>query len=181
MVFLAVFGLPRARENDPEMAIRAGVISLDQVLMISRDLEKVYKIDGFQVRIEINTGLVVTGPLEAVLWVASSTPSTDFTAKLVDVEPSGYARNLPRRYHPPSAGRITPGSPPRSGSIYGATSNLFKTSHCLRLEISSSNFLRFDRNLTTWQPAAESSAMQTAQQTILHESQHPSRIILPTV
>ena len=86
--FLAVFGLPRARENDPEMAIRAGLISLDQALMISRDLEKVYKIDGFQVRIGINTGLVVTGGVTEAEDTMMG-PTVNLAARLESAAPPG--------------------------------------------------------------------------------------------
>ncbi len=59
--FLAVFGLPKARENDPEMAVRAGLKILEIAQDIAQDLEEKYRIEGFQVRIGVNTGLVVAG------------------------------------------------------------------------------------------------------------------------
>ncbi len=59
--FLAVFGLPKARENDPEMAVRAGLGILETATVIAQDLEKKYQLEGFQVRIGVNTGLVVAG------------------------------------------------------------------------------------------------------------------------
>ena len=59
--FLAVFGLPKARENDPEMAVRSGLEILDTAQSIAQDLEKKYQLEGFQVRIGVNTGLVMAG------------------------------------------------------------------------------------------------------------------------
>ena len=130
--------------------------------------------------------LEVTGPLQVVLWAASSAPGTDFTAKLVDVSPDGYARNLSdgiTRLSQAAATRaaIHPGQPTEVRIDLGSTSNLFKIGHCLRLEISSSNFPRFERNPNTGLRASQSADLQTAVQTILHDSQHPSRVILPVV
>ncbi|MEJ2265787.1 MAG: adenylate/guanylate cyclase domain-containing protein, partial [Anaerolineales bacterium] len=59
--FLAVFGLPKARENDPEMAVRAGLGILETALVIAKDLEETHQLEGFRVRIGVNTGLVVAG------------------------------------------------------------------------------------------------------------------------
>jgi predicted ATPase/class 3 adenylate cyclase len=59
--FLAVFGLPMAQENDPEMAVRAGLEILETALVIAQDLEKKHQLEGFQVRIGVNTGLIVAG------------------------------------------------------------------------------------------------------------------------
>jgi putative CocE/NonD family hydrolase len=62
-----------------------------------------------------------------------------------------------------------------------ATSNVFKAGHRIRVEISSSNFPRFDRNPNTGKQVAEDSGLQPAWQTILHNAQYPSRITLPIV
>ncbi len=129
--------------------------------------------------------LEVTGPLQVHLWAASSAPDTDFTAKLVDVEPDGYARNLSdgivRASHSVIDGQFRPGQPVEFRIDLGATSNLFKAGHRIRLEISSSNFPRFERNLNTGQSPYESASLQTAAQTIFHDQQRPSRILLPCV
>jgi uncharacterized protein len=130
----------------------------------------------------------VTGPLTVTLWAATSAPDTDFTAKLVDVCAHGCARNLAdgiirARYRD---SRSTP-SLVEPGRVYGytidlwATSNVFKAGHRIRVEISSSNFPRFDRNPNTGKPVAEDSALQPALQTILHNAQYPSHITLPIV
>ena len=130
----------------------------------------------------------VTGPIEVHLWAASSAPDTDFTAKLVDVGPCGYARNLAdgiirARYRNGSAGA----DPLRPGEVYaylidlGGTSNVFKAGHRIRLELSSSNFPRFDRNLNTGHRIGEDAAMRTALQTVFHDADHPSHIVLPII
>jgi class 3 adenylate cyclase len=69
--FLAVFGLPKARENDPEMAVRAGLEILETAQVIAQDLGKKHQLEGFQVRIGVNTGLVVAGGVteaEGTIW-----------------------------------------------------------------------------------------------------------------
>ena len=130
----------------------------------------------------------VTGPVTVTLYASSSVRDTDFTAKLVDVAPSGYARNLAdsiirARYRT----RRAPASFIEPGEVYeylinlGATSNLFKKGHRIRLEISSSNFPRFDRNANTGEPIGADREFVSALQTIYHTSQYPSHITLPIV
>ena len=63
----------------------------------------------------------------------------------------------------------------------GATSNLFRAGHRIRLEVSSSNFPRFDRNPNTGEEPAYATGMRPARQTVLHDAQHPSRITLPII
>jgi putative CocE/NonD family hydrolase len=130
----------------------------------------------------------VTGPILVKLWAASSAVDTDFTAKLVDVEPSGYARNLTdgiiRARYRQSAFKPMLLEPQR---VYDytidlwATSNLFKAGHRIRVEISSSNFPRFDRNPNTGHAFAQDAELRPAVQTILHDADHPSHIVLPIV
>jgi putative CocE/NonD family hydrolase len=130
----------------------------------------------------------VTGPLEVRLWAATSAPDTDFTAKLVDVSPDGYARNVQdgiirarHRDAPSPAEPIEPGVPYVFDIDVGATSNLFQAGHRIRLEISSSNFPRFDRNPNTGQPADKETELRPALQTIFHDADHPSYIRLPII
>ena len=115
----------------------------------------------------------VTGPVSVTLFASTSAADTDFTAKLVDVEPSGYVRNLTdgiirARYRNPRQ----PASPIQPGSVYEytidlwATSNVFKKGHRIGLEISSSNFPRFDRNTNSGEEIGSDSAMIPALQTI---------------
>jgi len=134
----------------------------------------------------LREAIEVTGPVSVKLWVASSARDTDFTAKLVDVFPDGPSRPLTdgilrARYresktHPKL---LTPGEPAEITIDVGATSNLFQAGHRIRLDISSSNFPRFDRNPNTGGVFGEDSKLLRADQTILHDAEHPSRLILP--
>jgi putative CocE/NonD family hydrolase len=132
--------------------------------------------------------LEVTGPVRVHLWAASSAPNTDFTAKLVDVYPDGTAINLVDGVQRALYRRDQVESHLEPGRIYafqielGATSNLFMAGHRLRVEISSSNFPRFDRNPNTGTtPISRSQKLNTARQSIFHDSEHPSHIVLPVI
>jgi len=130
--------------------------------------------------------LEVTGPVTADLFVKSSAVDTDFTAKLVDVAPDGFAQNLTEgilrmRYRgsPEHASLMNPGQIYEISLDLWATSNVFLRGHSLRLEISSSNFPRFDRNLNTGEEIRTARTVATASNTILHDAQHPSWLVLP--
>ena len=106
--------------------------------------------------------LEVTGPIRVMPWAASSAVNTDFTAKLVDIHPDGYAQNLldgiirARYWDSRSApSPITPDQPYCYTIDLWATSTVFLPGHRIRLEISSSNFPRFERNLNTDAPFGE--------------------------
>jgi putative CocE/NonD family hydrolase len=136
----------------------------------------------------LSSPLEVTGPLELRVWAASSATDTDFTAKLVDVLPDGTARMLAdgilrARYRrgKTAPALLTPGRAEEMTIDLGATSNVFAAGHRIRLEISSSNFPRFDRNPNTGTPFGETAELRRADQTILHDPEHPSRIVLPVV
>lgn len=132
--------------------------------------------------------LEVTGPVTLDLYVSTSAADTDFTGKLVDVWPNGFAQNLTEgilrlRYR---TSQETP-ELAKSGQTYHisvdlvATSNVFLTGHKLRLEVSSSNFPRFDRNLNTGEEQAHGTRMVKATNTIYHDKARPSALILPIV
>jgi len=132
--------------------------------------------------------LEVTGPVRLEFFASSSAVDTDFTAKLVDVSPDGAAINLTEgivraRYRDSQAtpSLLTPGKVYPFSIDLWATSNVFRAGHRLRLELSSSNFPRFDRNLNTGELAANSSKRTTATNTVLHDKAHPSALILPVV
>ncbi len=132
--------------------------------------------------------LEVTGPLEVVLYAASSARDTDFTAKLVDVYPDGraihIAEGILRARHRKSMKSVEflePGEPDEFRIALAPTSNVFLKGHRLRLEISSSNFPRFDRNLNTGGDIATETRWQIAHQTVLHNSRYPSHILLPVI
>ncbi|MFB3923400.1 MAG: CocE/NonD family hydrolase [Terriglobia bacterium] len=130
----------------------------------------------------------VTGPVSLELYGSSSAVDTDFTGKLVDVWPNGFAQNLTEgilrmryRNSREKPEFMNPGEVYKFTIDLWATSNVFKAGHKLRLEISSSNFPRFDRNLNTGEAAASSSRMVKATNTIYHDRDHPSAVIVPVV
>ena len=132
--------------------------------------------------------LELTGPIKVQLFAASSAVDTDFTAKLVDVRPDGYAQNIQdgiiRARYRSSARQptfITPGQVYEYTIDLWATSQVFKAGHRLRVEISSSNFPRFDRNPNTGAPLGEDTRLETAQQTVQHSADYPSHIVLPVI
>jgi putative CocE/NonD family hydrolase len=130
----------------------------------------------------------VTGPVKLDLYAKSSAVDTDFTAKLVDVWPNGFAQNLTEgivraRYRDSQEKPelLNPQQVYRFTIELWSTSNVFHPGHRLRLEVSSSNFPRFDRNLNTGRAAALETHATTATNTILHDPEHPSTLLLPIV
>ncbi len=130
----------------------------------------------------------VTGPIMLDLYAKSSAVDTDFTAKLVDVGPDGFAQNLTEGIlRAVYRGSTTAPTPIAPGKVYEykidvwSTSNVFLKGHRIRLEVSSSNFPRFDRNLNNGKNAADSSDYVKATNTILHDAEHPSALVLPIV
>jgi putative CocE/NonD family hydrolase len=129
--------------------------------------------------------LEAIGPVKVTLYASTSVRDTDFTAKLVDVLPDGYARNLTdgilRLRYRNSLEKPEPASP---GEIYriaidaGVTSNVFLKGHRIRVEISSSNFPRFDRNPNTGGRIADETRQLRATQTVYHDRAHPSQLAL---
>ncbi len=126
----------------------------------------------------LDAPLEVTGPVKATLWVSTDAPSTDFTVKLVNVFPDGKAYNM-------ADGIIrqayTPGEPTRIEVDLAATSVVFGEGHRIRIEVSSSNYPRFDRNPNTGEPATTATKTRVALQTIWHDASRPSHIVLPVI
>lgn len=136
--------------------------------------------------------LEVVGPLTVKLWASSSAVDTDFTAKLIDVYPpnadypDGYALNLAdsiirARYRSgyERGELLTPGEVYEFTIVPYPIGNVFKVGHRIRLDISSSNFPRFDVNPNTGEPLGQSNRMLIAEQTIHHDARRPSQIVLP--
>jgi uncharacterized protein len=130
--------------------------------------------------------LTVAGPVEVKLWAASSAVNTDFTAKLVDVHPNGRAINItsgilraPFRNGYESWNELEPGKPYEFTITLRPTANVFLAGHCIRVEISSSDFPRFDRNLNTaGADISDKTEIVVADQQVFHDSKRPSRILL---
>jgi uncharacterized protein len=128
------------------------------------------------------TDMEVTGPISAVLYVSTDAPNTDFTVKLVAVHPDGKAYNvsdgiLRRSYPQPAAS----GAPTEIEVELWPSSMLFRRGHRLRVEVSSSNYPRFDRNPNTGRDIPTERAAVAARQSLSHGSAAPSRIILPVI
>jgi putative CocE/NonD family hydrolase len=137
---------------------------------------------------EFKQDFEVTGPVTLELYVSSSAVDTDFTGKLVDVWPDGFAQNLTEgilraRYRNSTQKPefLNPGEVYKLTIDLWATSNVFLSGHRLRLEVSSSNFPRFDRNLNTGEAMENATRIVKATNTIYHEREHPSALILPVV
>ncbi|MBV8206208.1 MAG: CocE/NonD family hydrolase [Acidobacteria bacterium] len=131
----------------------------------------------------------VSGPIDVTLYVSSDAKDTDFTVKLIDVDPGGAAYNLDEtiqrmRYR---EGYDKPLAWMLPGKIYKFsfqpmnTSNLFAAGHRIRIEISSSNFPRFDRNLNTGGKNYDESQGVVAHNSVHHSAQYPSAITLSVV
>ncbi len=136
----------------------------------------------------LDRDLEITGPLQVVLYAASSARDTDFTAKLVDVWPDGraihIAEGIIRARHRSGLSKselLEPGTVQEYRIELASTSNVFRQGHRLRVEISSSNFPRFDRNHNTGGSIATGTSLEVAHQTVLHTAEHPSHILLPVI
>jgi putative CocE/NonD family hydrolase len=143
----------------------------------------------------LDSDVEVTGTVIVQLWISSSAPDTDFTAKLIDeIPPSadyplGFDLNigdsiLRTRYREGLDHQAAPLKPgevvPVSITLY-PTSNVFKAGHRIRLDVSSSNYPRFDVNPNTGDPLGDFRRVVPADNTIHHDRGHPSRVVLPVI
>ncbi|HSR52539.1 MAG TPA: CocE/NonD family hydrolase [Acidobacteriota bacterium] len=156
--------------------------SFDQQRMETRNDILVYSTEP------LNEGVEVTGTIEIDLYVESDAPDTDFTVKLIDVYPDGRAYNLDEtiqrvRYREGYDQEVFM----RPGEVYKvavspmSTSNYFAPGHRIRIEVSSSNFPRFDRNLNTGGNNYDEAQGRVARNKVRHSAQHPSQIRLPII
>jgi putative CocE/NonD family hydrolase len=138
----------------------------------------------------LSSDLEVTGPLNVTLHAATSAADTDFTARLVDVWPDGRAMGVAdgivRARYRDGTGQpdpVTPGFVHQYAIDLIATSQVFKAGHRVRVDVSSSNFPCFDRNPGNGAPAATATEddFVVADQTICHDTAHPSYITLPVI
>ena len=132
--------------------------------------------------------LEVIGPITLTLYASSSAPDTDFTAKLVDLGPCGLAKNLTdgiirARYRESQseAKQLTPGKIAEFKIDLWSTANVFKAGHRIRLEVSSSNYPRFDPNPNTGHDLFADAEVQPAMQTVMHDRGFASHLTLPIV
>jgi putative CocE/NonD family hydrolase len=130
----------------------------------------------------------VTGPIRVELFAASSAPDTDFMAMLLDVHPNGFVQRLcdgmvRARYRDGMANPalIEPGRIYQYTIDCWNTSQVFKPGHRICLQIASSAFPKYDRNLNTGESIAAGTRMAVAEQAIYHDAEHPSCVILPII
>ena len=154
----------------------------DQRPVEARDDVLVYTTPAFSQDTE------VTGPVSLEVFAQSSAVDTDFLGKLVDVGADGFAQNLTEgiiraryRNSQEKPELMNPGQVYKFVIDLWSTSNVFLKGHSLRLEISSSNFPRFDRNMNTGEVQAAAQRYVSATNTIYHDADHPSVLILPMV
>ena len=137
----------------------------------------------------LRQGIEVSGPIEATLYVSSDAKDTDFTVKLIDVLPDGTAYNLDEtiqrvRYR---EGYDKPPVWMEPGKVYKVTlspmttSNYFAAGHRIRIEVSSSNFPRFDRNMNTGGNNYDEVKGVVAHNAVHHSAQYPSQVVLTVV
>jgi putative CocE/NonD family hydrolase len=161
-------------------AIQGG--SLDQQSMELREDILVYSTPPLTEDVEIS------GFIESILFVSSDAKDTDFTLKLIDVYPDGKAYNLDEtiqrvRYREGYDKEVFM----EKDKVYEvklsalSTSNFFPKGHQIRIEISSSNFPRFDRNLNTGGNNFDENVGVVAKNKVHHSAKYPSRIILPMI
>ena len=175
------------KPGDPVESLGGNNLVVDMGVQDQRPVEQrddvlVYTTEPLSRPIEI------TGPVTVQLWASSSAVDTDFTAKLVDVHPGGYAQNvlngvIRARYRDSSVSpeMMKPGTPYEFTIDLWATSNVFLQNHRIRLEISSSHFPEFDRNLNTGEAFGEGTEWIDARQTVYHSEERPSHVVLPVV
>ena len=136
----------------------------------------------------LEEGVEVTGPISAIFYVSSSAKDTDFTAKLIDVYPDGTAYNIQggiirARYREGFDQKVWM----EEGGVYqvqidlDATSNYFAPGHKIRLQVSSSDFPLWERNLNTGGNNYDETEWVIAENTIHHSAEHPSHLILPVI
>ena len=137
----------------------------------------------------LEADLEVTGPVTLRLWAASSAPDTDWVGRLVDVYPDGKAINITEgmiraRFRAGDWERpelITPGTVLDYTLDLQVTANVFKAGHRIRLEVTSSNFPLWDRNLNTGEHPNRSAAIAVAHQQIWHDTLRSSCLVLPVI
>ena len=138
---------------------------------------------------ELPDDLTVIGSIRAVIYAKTTAPDTDFTVKLCDVYPDGTSYNvcdgLVRASRRNGMGMIAPHLSPDDITKFDvdckATAMTFLAGHRIRIQVSSSNFPCYDRNPNTGEPFGTATHTQKAIQTILHDREHPSRLILPQI
>lgn len=126
----------------------------------------------------LDADLEVTGRVRVSLVASSTAPSTDWVARLCDVGVDAVSRNLTDGIVRVSG---VPGEPAEHEIDLWSIGHVFLEGHRIRVQITSSNFPRWDRNLNTGEPAEAATVMSVADQTVFHDAVRASKIVLPVV
>jgi putative CocE/NonD family hydrolase len=136
----------------------------------------------------LEADLELTGPVRAVLHASSSATDTDFVGTLVDVRPDGYAHNLVEgivrarlRESTTEPSLLEPRRTYAFEIDLWAVSHVVRAGHRIRVDVTSSSFPRWDRNPNTGAPFGADAELRPADQTIFHDRDHPSHVMLPVV
>ena len=165
-----------------ETPIRPGPV--DQRVLEARDDVLVYTSEA------LDRDLEVIGPVEVTLFAASSARDTDFIVRICDVYPDGRSIFLTEgiiraRYRGSVEGEsvelLEPGEVAEYRIRLYPMANVFRRGHRIRLDLTSSSFPRFSRNLNTGEDVGTGTRMQVAHQTVLHTPAYPSHVLLPVV
>ena len=132
--------------------------------------------------------LHVAGRVFSDLWISSSAPDTDFVVRLIDVHPDGYMQNLcdgilraRYRHSLKEAAWLQPGEVYELKVDLWSAAHVFKPGHCLAVQVTSSSFPRWDRNWNTKEDLGAATGGRSAYQTVWHNTEHPSCMLLPVM
>lgn len=160
--------------DDPGITDRSSVETRDDVLVYTSE--------------RVTEPCEIAGPVNATLYVSTSVPDTDFVATLVDVEPDGYCvpvtegiRRARYRNGFEEESFLEAGEQYEIPIDMAAVAHTFETGHRIRLEVTSSNFPKYDRNLNIAEPVGTGTLeeAQVATQNVFHDSGAPSHVTLP--
>ncbi|WP_274383870.1 CocE/NonD family hydrolase [Saccharothrix deserti] len=146
---------------------------LDQTVVEAREDVLVFTTEPLPEDVE------VTGRVRAVLFAATDGPSTDWVARLCDVDENGVSRNVADGIVRVRA--ATPGEAAEHVVDLWSTSIVFRAGHRIRVQVTSSNVPRWDRNLNTGEPEESATTARVARQQVFHDPARPSHIVLPVV
>jgi putative CocE/NonD family hydrolase len=179
---------------DPKNPVptKGGAICCDPVLLPPGPLAQNANEDRADVLVYTSpllpSELEVTGPIRVVLYASTSVNDTDFSAKLIDLQPNGRAllvtdgiQRLRYRLSLSAPTFVKRNEAYQISIDAGVTSYVFAPGHRIRLEVSSSNFPRFDRNMNSLRQNAYETKFTKAKQTIMHAKGYPSEILLPVI
>ncbi|MGW3750779.1 CocE/NonD family hydrolase [Streptomyces sp. NPDC005134] len=146
---------------------------LDQAVVEAREDVLVFTTEP------LTEDMEVTGQVRALLFAATDGPSTDWVARLCDVDENDVSHNVADGIV--RVRETTPGEPAEHVVDLWSTSIDFRAGHRIRVQVTSSNFPRWDRNLNTGEPEETATTPRVAHQQIFHDPARPSRIVLPVV